>query len=87
MSHAHTFVTQTCLGVLLHLDKNTTSWSLMEFPLAEYAAQYWLEHAHFEGVLQHAVEGMKQLFDQMKPHLSIWVWIHDPTIPSWRSHK
>jgi len=83
MSPSHMFVAQACLGVLLHLDKNITSRSLMQYPLAEYAAQHWLEHARFEGVLQHVGEGMKQLFDRTKPHLSIWLWIHDPTISSW----
>jgi len=60
LSPAHTFVTQACLGVLLHFDKNITSLTLTEFPLAEYAAQHWFKHARFEGVSQHAVEGMNQ---------------------------
>ena len=59
MSAAHTFVSQACLSVLLHLDKNITSQNLMEFPLAKYAAQHWFEHARFEGVSQDAVEGTK----------------------------
>jgi len=79
MSSAHTFVAQACLGMLLHLDKDITSESLTQFPLAEYAAHHWFEHVRFEGVLQHEVEGMKQLFDRTKPHLSIWLWIYDPT--------
>ena len=81
MSPAHTLVAQACLGVLLHLDKSITSQSLTEFHLAKYAAQHWFEHARFEGVSQHAMEGMKQLFDRTKPYLSIWLWIHDPTVP------
>ena len=81
MSPSHAFVAQACLGVLLHLDKNITSRSMAEFPLAEYAARYWFEHARFEGVSQHAEEGMKQLLDRTKPHLSIWLWIYDPTLP------
>jgi len=83
ISSAHTFVTQACLGVLLHLDKSITSRNLMQFPLAEYAGQHWVEHARFEGVSQHVVEGMKRLFDRTKPHLSIWLWIHDPTATYW----
>jgi len=81
MSPAHTFATQACLGVLLHLEKNITNRSLTEFPLAEYAAKNWIEHAHFGGVSQDAVEGMRQLFDRTKPYLSIWLWIYDPTTP------
>jgi len=79
ISSAHTFVAQACLGMLLHLDKNVTSQSLTQFPLAEYAAHHWFEHARFEGVLQHEVEGMTQPFDRTKPDLSIWLWIYDPT--------
>ena len=75
MSRAHTFVAQACLGMLLHFDKNITTQSLQQFPFAQYAAEHWFEHAHFEGVSQHVMEGMKQLFDRTKPHLSIWLWI------------
>jgi len=71
MSPAHTLVTQACLGMLLHLDKSITGRSLTGFPLAEYAAEHWFDHARFEGMSQDAVEGMKQLFDRTKPHFSI----------------
>jgi Ankyrin repeats (3 copies)/Ankyrin repeats (many copies) len=81
MTPAHSLVAQTCLGILLHLDENVTRRSLDKFPLAEYAAQHWFEHARFEGVSQHAEEGMKQLFDSSKPHLAIWLWIYDPIRP------
>jgi hypothetical protein len=47
---AHTFVTQACLSILLHLDKDVTRESLTKFPLAQYAAGHWFEHARFEGV-------------------------------------
>ena len=77
MTPAHTLVAQACLGMLLHLDKDITKDSLKKFPLAEYAAEHWVEHARFEGVLENAEEGMKQLFDSRKSHLSIWVWIFD----------
>ena len=87
MSPAHTFIAQACLGVILHMDKNITSHSMTEFPLAKYAAQYWFEHARFEGVSQHVVEGMKHLFDRTKPHLSIWLWIHGPTEPFRKRHE
>ncbi len=50
MTPARTLVTQACLGILLHLDENVTRDSLAKFPLAEYAAQHWVEHARIEGV-------------------------------------
>ena len=83
MTPAHTVITQACLGMLFHLDQTVTRDSLSQFPLVNYAAKYWFEHACFEGVSQNAEEGMKQLFDRMKPYLSIWLWIHDPTVHSW----
>ena len=84
MTPAHTVITQACLGMLLHLDQSITKDGLAQFPLAEYAANYWFKHARFDGVQQNAdaEEGMKQLFDRTKAYLSTWLWIHDPT--SWR---
>jgi ankyrin repeat protein len=89
ISSAHTFVAQACLGMLLHLGKDITNQSLTEFPLAEYAAEHWFEHARFENASQDAVEGMKLLFDWAKPHLSIWLWIHNPTapVPDWMRRR
>ena len=79
MIPAHTLVAQACLGILLYLDENVTRNKLGTFPLAEYAAKYWVDHARFENVLQRVEDGMKRLFDPNKPHLAICVWIHQPT--------
>ena len=83
MTPAHTLMTQACVGMLLHLNQNITRDSLTRFPFAKYAAEHWFEHARFEGVSQNAGEGVKQLFDRTRPYLSIWLWIHDPTVGSW----
>jgi hypothetical protein len=82
MTNAHTIMVRACLGILLHLgeNENVTKSSLAKFPLAKYAAKYWVEPARFEGVSQNAEEGMKQLFDPRKPHLAPWLWIYNPTI-------
>src|SRR5882762_338309 len=78
MTSAHTLASQACLGTLLHLDKDVvTRDSLGDYPLAEYAAKYWVYHARFEGVSQNVEGGMKQLFDPSKPHLMVCIWIHD----------
>jgi ankyrin repeat protein len=87
MSPAHTLVAQTCLGILLHLDKNVTRDNLIKFPLAKYAAEHWFKHARFEGVSQSADEGTKLLFDRRKRHFAIWLWIYDPTLPSWKREE
>ena len=76
-----TLVARACLGILLHINSTITRHSLADFPLAEYAAQYWIDHARFEGVSQTLEEGVKQLFDPSLVHFSIWNWIHDPIRP------
>jgi ankyrin repeat protein len=78
MTSAHTLVAQACLGVLLHLDTNITRDNLKNYPLAEYAARHWVNHARFENVSRNAEDGMKELFDPRKRHIATWVWICDP---------
>jgi len=63
MIPAHTLAAQACLGILLHLDQNVTGDSLLNFPLAEYAEEYGLDHAQFENVSQNGEDGIKRLFD------------------------
>jgi ankyrin repeat protein len=86
MTPAHTIIAQACLGVLLHLDENITEDSLKGFPLAEYAAEHWVDHARIENVSSKAQEGMKRLFDPTKCHFSVWVWIYNSAEP-WRRLK
>ena len=83
---AHTLVAQACLGILLHLDKDVvTRDSLKELPLAEYAAEYWIDHARLEGVWRNVEDGVTQLFDPSKSHLAVCIWIHHPDPDSWDS--
>jgi ankyrin repeat protein len=82
MTSAHTLASQACLGTLLHLDKDViTRDNLGDYPLAEYAAEHWVYHAQFEEVWQNVEDGMKQLFDPSKPHLTVCIWIHNPEYP------
>src|SRR6266852_3843100 len=78
---------RACLGILLHLDKDVTSDSLEDFPLAEYAAEHWVDHARFGEASRNVADGMKQLFDPRKPHLAICVWIYDPAVLTWRRNE
>jgi len=87
MTPAHTLVTQACLGLIMHLDKHITLDILREFPLAEYAAQFWFYHGLFEGVSNNTEEGMKQFFDSSKPHLAVWLWIYDTTQPRMQGQR
>jgi len=88
MTPAHTFVAQSCLGLLLHLDNNVvTRDSLGEYPFSKYVAKHWFVHARFEGVSGYVEDGMKRLFDPSKAHLATWVWIYDPVLPPWEQGR
>jgi len=45
MPSTYNIVTQARLGILLHLDEDVIRDRLLRFPLAGYAAEYWVEHA------------------------------------------
>src|SRR6266478_4828778 len=76
-SSAHTIAAQACLGILLHLNEDVVaSESLEKYPLAKYAAKYWVDHARFEDVSRKVEDGTKELFNPIKPHLAVCVWIH-----------
>jgi hypothetical protein len=74
---AHTFLARSCLAVLLQLDENVDKKRLATFPLAFYAARYWMDHAKFEDVALRIQDGMERLFHPGSPYLAAWVWIYD----------
>jgi len=79
---AHTILAQACVGVLLRLDDSDRETSMQRFPLAEYAARHWLDHALFENISLRLRDGIEYLFDMDKPYFSRWIRIydmHDPT--------
>jgi hypothetical protein len=82
---AHTILARACLTVLLQLDDKTDKKRLGTFPLAFYAAQYWVDHAKFKDVQSQIGDAMKCLFDAKKPHLAAWTWIHDVESGGYRS--
>jgi hypothetical protein len=77
LDSAHTVLAQACLGVLFRLDEHVDKVKAKDIPLAEYAAQYWVEHARFEKVSARIWVAMEYLFDVDKPHLSAWLQVHD----------
>ena len=74
---AHTILAQASLSVLLHLDDQVDKITMKNFPLAVYAAQQWVDHAHFEDVSSLIEDQMECLFDANKSHFAAWVWIYD----------
>ncbi|KAH9029588.1 hypothetical protein EDB85DRAFT_2290792 [Lactarius pseudohatsudake] len=71
---AHTILAQACLGTLLQLDEHADAEG---FPLVEYAARHWVDHARFDGVSSLVRDGMDDLFDSSKPHFAAWLRVHN----------
>ncbi|KAI9438080.1 hypothetical protein H4582DRAFT_2098857 [Lactarius indigo] len=71
---AHTILAQACLGTLLRLDEDADA---NVFPLVEYAARHWVDHARFKKVSSHVHNGMDDLFDSSKPHFAAWLRVHN----------
>jgi ankyrin repeat protein len=69
---AHTILGQACLGVLLRLEDRVNEDNVGDIPLAEYAAQYWIDHAQFEKVASRIRDAMNYFFDADKPHWAAW---------------
>jgi hypothetical protein len=65
---AHTTLALTSLGVLLQLDDKIDRNAIRHFPLALYAAQYWIDHAQFGHMSSQARDMMERLFDPLRPH-------------------
>jgi ankyrin repeat protein len=84
LTPAHALLARACLAILLYLDKSITKDDMDKFPLAKYAAEHWFEHVHVEDILQNTAEGIKELFDESKIHLAVWLWIYDPTAGPWK---
>ena len=74
---AHTTLAHACLSVLLQLDDKIDRNTIDHFPLAPYAARYWVNHAQFSNVSSHVQEVMECLFDSAKPHFAAWIWLYD----------
>ena len=74
---AHKILAQTSLGVLLRLGDCIDRDSIKSFPLAQYAARYWVTHARFENVSSCGKYGMECLFDADEPHFATWLLIYD----------
>jgi len=75
LESAHTILAQACLGVLLRLDDRIDWDTIMDFPLAKYAAEHWVGHAQFGNVASCIRAEMECLFDADKPYFATWRWI------------
>ena len=74
---AHALLARACLSVLLQLDDRVDRDKIGNFPLALYAAEYWVNHAQFEDVSSDIRRGMELLFDKNKPHFAACLRLYD----------
>ena len=78
LNAAHAILAQACLGTLLQLGGDTGNSASKGFPLVDYAARHWVDHAQFfENVSSLVRDGMHDLFDNSKPHFAAWLQVHD----------
>ena len=73
---AHTILAQGCLGTLLRLDEHAGAKQAKQFPLLEYAAHRWTDHARFGKVSSRIRDGVYDLFDSSKPHFPACRRVH-----------
>ena len=87
LESSHTIMAQACLSALLRLDSHIDEASISNFPLAEYAAEYFGDHAEFRGVLSHIRDGIDALLDADRSHFAAWVWMSPPSQIRTRSRQ
>ena len=78
---AHALLARVCLSVLLQIDDDVDRDNIHNFPLALYAAQYWVDHARFENVSSDFRHAIELLFDGNLPHFAAWLWLYDVDNP------
>ncbi|KAI0287825.1 hypothetical protein BC826DRAFT_736996 [Russula brevipes] len=75
---AHMVLAQACLSVLLQPDDRAKQKVVENSsPLARYAAEHWVSHAQFEGVMSRLRKEVEHLFDPDKPYFTAWIRLHD----------
>jgi hypothetical protein len=70
---AHTTLVHISFSVLLWLDDKIDRNAITNFPLVQYAAQYWVDHAKFGDILSQIQEVMECMFNPSKLHFASWV--------------
>jgi ankyrin repeat protein len=73
---AHTILAQACLGVLLHLDDHVDKENAGDIPLANYAAEHWVDHAWFKDVSSRVQDAVEVFLDADKPHHAACLRLH-----------
>ena len=78
-----------CLAYLLHLiepDNRRSELTIVEYPLARYAARYWIDHIYFvKGPKSRALMLVQELFLKREEIFANWIQLWNPDRPSWNS--
>ena len=76
---AHVKISEISVAYLLQFDKFTPLRKAMleSSPLAEYAAQHWIDHATFEGIDPAPLKLILQLFIHEGAAFTNWIQIHN----------
>ncbi|KAH7903380.1 hypothetical protein BJ138DRAFT_1194414, partial [Hygrophoropsis aurantiaca] len=80
-SLAHSAIAQTCLAYLLQFTELMSTNDIMdEFPLAQYAAHYWFDHARFvdDGDMGVQLPMMLELLQPDHGTFMVWIRLYDP---------
>ena len=76
-----------CLAYLLHLiepDNCRSELTIVEYPLARYAARYWIDHIHFvKSPKSTALTLVQELFLEKEEVFVNWIQLWDPDRPLW----
>ena len=79
---AHTIMAQACIGALLRLEYPIDRVKM--FPLADYAAKHFADHAELGNAISQITNGLDYLLDQDKPHFAAWMSLISS---AWRAEK
>ena len=75
LESAHIIMARACLGVLLQLDESMDKKTIEGYPLAEYAGEFFVNHAEAGDVLSQDNDGVDHLLDPDRPHFKPWFWL------------
>ena len=70
---AHTIMAQACVSALLRLAQPINSETMKRFPLSDYAAKHFADHAEFGNVVSQITNAIDELLDEDKPHFAAWM--------------
>ena len=68
---AHTIITQACIGVLLRMEYPIDR--VKTFPLADYAAKHFADHAELGDAMSQISDGIDRLLDPDQPYFAAWM--------------